>query len=286
MLRSSTILFLTCSALLASNTPIGFVTVIGSMRVDGSEIRENATILEGTSLETYVNPARVALKSGTQLELAAEGSARIYGDRIVLEKGFAQLHASSRYSIFASSLRVVPKNASTLRIGYASDKAVEVSVVRGEAQILNKEGALVASVMPNHTIELTPEENGPGAESNLTGQLTKSGGHYYLNDSASNVTYELKGENLDTAVGNCINITGHGDPTNTAQGASERIDVTGYQVASGCFVQSGASAGPLPDGNKSAVIAGVSGAVAILTVAPLAMAGAFSSGKVKPVSPQ
>jgi hypothetical protein len=42
----------------------------------------------------------------------------------------------------------------------------------------------------------------------------------------------------------------------------------------------------VPAGNKSAVVAGVSGAVAILTVAPLAMTGAFSGGKSNLVSPQ
>lgn len=285
MFHSSAVLFLTCSALLAASNPIGLATVVGSMRLDNLEVRDNATVLEGASLETYVNPSQIALKGGTRLELGAESAGQIYLDRLVLQKGVAQLHVSSKYSILASSMRVVPDKASTVRIEYLTGESIEVSVLRGEARVLNREGILLASVSPNRAIELTREENGAG-ESSLTGQLVKSSGHYYLSDTATNVTYELKGENLDTAVGNCINVTGRSETTSAVQPAGESIQVTGYQVSSGCFAQSGAAPGRVPSENTRAVIAGVSGAVAILTVAPLAMVGAFSGGKATPVSPQ
>ena len=227
MVRNSAVLFLTCSALLASNNPIGLATVTGTMHVDSSDVRDNATILEGTSLETDINPSQIALKSGVRLELAAESSGKVYANRLVLEKGIAQVHASSKYLVIANSMQVVPNKASTLRVGYIGDKSIEVFVVSGEARVLNSKGRLLASVLPNRAIELTPEENSVGGTS---------------------------------------------DPTN--------------QPEAGGVTQSGASPGSMSPENKRAVIAGVSGAVTILTVAPLAMAGAFSGGKATPVSPQ
>jgi hypothetical protein len=286
MHRISLVFVLTACGLVASNRPIGFATVTGSMRVDNAEVRGTATVLDGTSLETNSNPSKIAFSNGDRLELAADSAGRIYADRLLLDRGFAQLHASLEYSVVANSLQVVPKRASTLRIGHLAGNTIQVSVTSGEAQVLNSDGLVVASVLPGTGLELTPDTTGAARESNVTGQLTARSGHYYITDGATHVTFELEGNKLDAAVGSCVNATGPSTATNVAQGASELLRVTDFRVTTGCLLQTGASVGPMPSGNKSAVIAGVSGAVAILTVAPLAMAGVFSGGKSNFVSPQ
>jgi len=288
MLRISLVSFFTALGLVAANTPIGVATVIGSIRVDSVDVRSNATVFDGVSLETNINPSQIALRNGNRLELAADSGGRIYTDRLLLEKGFAQLHASSKYLVIANSLQVVPKSASTLRIGHLSSNTVQLAVLSGEAQVLNSAGVLLASVSPSRALEFTPKERGAASESNVTGQLTKSNEHYYITDATTNVTFELEGDKLDAAVGDCINVTGPTDSANVTGGATGLIHVTSYQ-ASNCMGQtasSGASIGPIPSGNRPAVIAGVSGAVLILTVVPLAMAGVFSGGRSNPVSPQ
>jgi hypothetical protein len=285
MIRTTFISLLTAFGLVAANTPIGIATVVGSIRVNNADVRDNATVLDGASLETNINPSQITLRNGNRLELAADSAGKVYTDRLLLDKGFAQLHALSKYSIVANSLQVVPKKASTLRIGHLNGNTIQVSVLSGEAQVLNRGGFLLASVFPSRALEFTPEDSGPAAESNVTGQLTKSNEHYYIKDKTTNVTFELEGDNLDAAVGSYINVTGPTDTANVAQGATGKIHVTSYR-ASDSLVQTGASVGRGPSGNKPAIIAGAAGAVPILTVTPLAMAGAFSGGSSNPVSPQ
>jgi hypothetical protein len=286
MIRASVVYLLAVFGLVASNIPIGVATAVGSIRVDSADMRGYATVLDGARLETNINPSQIALSNGNRLELAADSGGRIYTDRIILDKGFAQLHASSKYLVIANWFRVVPKPASTLRIGHLNGDTIQVSVLNGEAQVLNRDGLLLASVFPNRALEFTPEDSGALAESNVTGELTTKNGHFYITDAATHVRFELEGEKLDTAIGSCVNVIGPTDTANVAQGASEVLRVTDLRVTSGCLTQSGASIGPMPPANRSAVIAGVSGAVLILTVAPLAMAGVFSGGKPNPVSPQ
>jgi hypothetical protein len=285
MLRASFISLLTVFGLVASNTPIGIATVVGSIRIDNADVRGNATVLDGASLETNINPSQIALRNGARLELAADSAGKVYTDRLLLDNGFAQLHASSKYSVLANSLQVVPKKTSTLRIGHLSGNTIQVSVLSGEAQVLNRDGSLLASVFPSRALEFTPEDSGSAVESNVTGQLTKSNEHFYITDRTTNVTFELKGDKLDAAVGSYINVTGTIDTTNVARGTSEVIDVTSYQASDGP-AQTGASIGRAPSGNKPAIIAGATGAILILTVTPLAMAGVFSGGSSNPVSPQ
>ncbi|MGI9073660.1 MAG: hypothetical protein ACR2JB_20645 [Bryobacteraceae bacterium] len=285
MIRASFISLVTACGLVAGNTPIGIATVVGSLRVDNADVRGNATILNGASVETNINPLQIALRNGNRLELAADSAGKVYTDRLLLDKGFAQLHASSKYAVLAGSLQIVPKKASTLRIGHLNGNTIQVSVLNGEAQVLNRGGLLLASVFPSRALEFTPGESGAATESNVTGQLTKSNDHYYITDKTTHVTFELEGDNLDAAVGSYINVTGPTDTANVAQGATERIHVTSYR-ASNSLVQTGASVERIPSGNKPAIIAGAAGAVLILTVTPLAMAGAFSGGSSNPVSPQ
>jgi hypothetical protein len=285
MMRISFISLLTAVGLFGGNTSIGIVTVVGSLRVDNADVRDNATVLDGASLETNINPSQIALRNGNRVELAPDSSAKIYMDRLLLAGGFAQLHASSKYSVVASSLTIIPKKPSTLRIGHLSSNTIQVSVLSGEAQVLNGDGFLLASVFPNRTLEFTPEDRGAAAESKVTGQLRKNNGHFYITDRTTDVTFELKGGKLDAAVGRYINVTGTIDSTSVARGTSEAIDVTSYQPSDGP-AQTGASVGRIPSANKSAIIAGSAGAVFILTVTPLAMAGVFSGGHSNPVSPQ
>lgn len=149
MNRTLIVFFVTAFGLMASNSAIGIAIVVGSIRVDNTDVRGNVTVLNGASLETNLNPSQIALRNGNRLELAADSSGKIYTDRLVLEKGIAQLHASSKYSVLANSLQVVAKRASTVRIGHLSGDTIQVSVINSEAQVLNRDSLLLASVFPS-----------------------------------------------------------------------------------------------------------------------------------------
>lgn len=292
MLLKSAIVFMSSTlALLAGNGPIGMATAVGSIRVDNAEVRGNATVLDGTSVETNENPSQIFLKSGNRFELAPDSAGTIYSNRLLLEKGSAQLHASSDYSVVANTLQIVPKGASTLRVDHEQGNTVQVSVVGGQAEVLNRNGLLVAMLMPGSALNLAPESGNGSGMSTVTGVVKSEDGHYFLSDDTTHVTFELKGENLAPAVGKQVTVTGTADTANVASGASEALHVVSYAVIEGQAAGAGAGAGAATGAAAGAaahtalittvVVAGVAAAAG-----GLAAGGVFSGGKSHTVSPQ
>src|SRR5580704_15266813 len=69
---------------------IGTVTAAGSFRIDRSTVRGNATLFDGSTIETFTAMASLELANGT-VRLAAFSKARVFGDRLSLEKGAGEL---------------------------------------------------------------------------------------------------------------------------------------------------------------------------------------------------
>ena len=72
---------------------IGIVTASGHFNVEGSQVWGNATLFDGTTIETSSASSDLALRNGVKVQLAAGSRARIWQNRLVLEKGVAQLAA-------------------------------------------------------------------------------------------------------------------------------------------------------------------------------------------------
>src|ERR1039457_5555477 len=70
----------------AAAPSIGFVKSAGEFRVDGSAVRGNGNVFEGTLVETTAARSVIQL-ADTQITLAPDSRARIYRDHTVLEKG-------------------------------------------------------------------------------------------------------------------------------------------------------------------------------------------------------
>jgi len=72
---------------------IGIVTASGHFSVEGSQVWGNATLFDGTTIETSSASSELALRNGVKVQLAAGSRARIWQNHLVLEKGVAQLAA-------------------------------------------------------------------------------------------------------------------------------------------------------------------------------------------------
>jgi hypothetical protein len=72
---------------------IGVVTASGHFNVEGSQVWGNATLFDGTTIETISASSELALRNGVKVQLAAGSRARIWQNRLILEKGTAQLAA-------------------------------------------------------------------------------------------------------------------------------------------------------------------------------------------------
>src|SRR5437879_5584592 len=99
--------------------------VSGLAKVDNSDIRGNASILDGSVVETAKGTSRIALQSGARVELASDSLGKVYQDHVVLEKGMGQLHAASNFQVVANELRVSGTGSdSTLRVAVKDNKRV------------------------------------------------------------------------------------------------------------------------------------------------------------------
>jgi hypothetical protein len=76
---------------------IGIVTASGHFNVEGSQVWGNATLFDGTVVETSTASSELALRNGVKVQLAAGSRARIWENRLVLEKGVAQLAAPASF---------------------------------------------------------------------------------------------------------------------------------------------------------------------------------------------
>jgi len=301
------VLALCAVAVVAATAPIGVLTTVGAVRMDNSEVRGNGTVLDGAVIETLTNPTQLNLKNGTRFELSPNTRAKVYDNRLLLEKGASQLHASGNYAVQVNSVSVVPSGPdATVRVLRTGPKSLEVAAVLGHADVRNGQGMLIARVVPGSPLDLQQQPEGAAGPSRVNGKVSKTAaGHYLLSDSTTNTTVELQGNNLDSAVGHCVAATGSADPSAApAAGATQIIHVTDFKqvacgkkgaVAAGVggAAAGGAAAGAAAGG--AAVGAGL-GAVAIggivagtaagATLGGLAAAGQFSGGKATTASGQ
>jgi hypothetical protein len=276
------VILLVCFAIVlsAASTPVGVLTTVGSVRVDGADVRGNGTVLNGSIIETANNPSQLSLKNGIRFELSARSRARVYDNYAVLERGASQVHASNGYPIQVNSLKVIPVGqSSTIRVFRTSASKLQVSAVSGQAEVHNASGLLIAKVFPGSSLDFNQQPSGAASATKVSGKLEKLDGRYMLTDVTTKTTFELQGDNLEKSVGHCIAATGSADPA-----AATLIHVASYDevsckklglpVAVGAGTAAGVGAG-LSTGTIVAIVGGVAAAA---TVGGLAAAGQFSGG--------
>jgi hypothetical protein len=101
VLARSVFIFSFLSAVVVAAPAIGIVTASGHFSVEGSQVWGNATLFDGATVETSTASSELTLRNGVKLQLGAESRARIWQNRMVLEKGLAQLAAPASYEVRA-----------------------------------------------------------------------------------------------------------------------------------------------------------------------------------------
>jgi len=269
-----------CSVVLcAASVPIGVLNTIDSIRLDNSQVRGNGTVLDGSVIETAKNPSQLNLKNGTRFDLYPNSRVTVYNDRVVLDRGASQIHASAPYPVVVNTLSVLPLGpSSTIRVSRDNSKTL-VAAVAGQAEVRNAKGVLIARVTPGFALDFDQQPGGAAGASQVSGKVSNQNGHYFLTDETTKTTVELQGDNLGSNVGFCISATGSVDPSATpAPGATQLIHVASYKrvpcVAGGAGTPAGATT---VGGISHAAMAGI--VVAVVaggTLGGLAAAGRFS----------
>ena len=172
---------------------IGTVSARGNMRIDGYTVEGNATLFDGTAVETSQATATLRLENGAEVTMAIDSRGTVYRDRLVLSQGQSELKASSSsFFVEANGLRVVPGEPGTLGVvSVSSGNTVQVAVVMGELRIVDDADLSLAHVYSGTTMSFHQATSPAGAANGTSGTangttVTEVGkvsfhnGQYYL----------------------------------------------------------------------------------------------------------
>jgi hypothetical protein len=198
----------------AGTVSIGTASARGDMRVDSYVVKGNATLFDGSVVETGQATVDMRLDKGTQITMSTSSRGTLYRDRLVLQQGKSMLAASSSFQLEANGLHVTPNTPNSR--GVVSLKAgntVEVAALSGSFGVTNDHGVLVASVPSGHVVSFAMQTGGNvqagGSPTEYTGVGTVSyaNGHYYLTDSAGE-KFEITCKDYKKYVGKEVSLSG------------------------------------------------------------------------------
>jgi len=225
--RSAVLIALAVAAVLgpawAAAPAIGVATTSGDFQIDRTGVSGNATILDGSLVETGRTASELRLYEGTGMRLAGDSRAKVFVNRLVLEQGAAQVDARRGYAIDAAGLEVQAAPRSAARIGLAGSGRVEVAALSGAVQVKNETGVLLARVLPGQALAFTIQASGAAPPEKLTGVVSESNGHYFLTDQTAGVRVELVGNDLGKMVGKLVEVSGTLEPSATAAPSASHV---------------------------------------------------------------
>jgi hypothetical protein len=276
---------------LAATQVIGVAMSEGSILVNDARTPGNATILDGSFLQTESSASQVHFKDGAQLRVDADSRARLFSDHVDLQRGSVKI---SDYAAKANGLSVKAGDGSSANVT-VKGKVIEVAALTGSVHVFNAAGLNVANLLPGRALDLTPQDAGASAPSSFTGCAIKSGNDLLLTDETSNVTAQLRGGKINP--GERIQITGSLVPNATPAGSATQVLSVNSVKEIGGTCTAGGTNHPTPVAGSAAAAGGSTGGVgwstpAIVTVAAIGAAGlgvgiaaatgAFSSSSTSP----
>jgi len=273
--------FLSSAGLISAATSgIGIAMSQGNIFIDSSATAGNATIFNGSTLETQSAGSQVRLNGGAQLRLASDSRGTVFSDHVNIQKGSVSIKG---YSANANGLNIRADGKASAAISVRDQGDVQVAALTGNVHVFDSAGLNIANLEPGRALDLRPQAGNAGAASSLTGCAVKSGSGTSLTDEASNVNVQLRGGNVKA--GRYLQIGGSMVPS--ANGATQAINVTNVKDLGACTASgvpvAGAGGGASASIGTVALVAIVVLSAGAVSVIGYAAAGGFSSsGNVSP----
>ena len=257
----------------AAASVLGVATTNGNFWLDHSQVAGNATVFDGSVLETGKDMSDVLFAGGLKVRLGAESRGQLFAGRLRLQQGAGQV-SGSKYVVEARGLRVLPvSSGATVRVALGPRNLVEVAAVTGSFHVETAAGIRVANMSAGAALSFT-EQAGAAPPTVLCGDVGRVEGRLLLTDKVSGVTVELVGEHLDPFVGKSISVTGNRSGNDALHVLMVKRDACGAPVvgaASGDGTETGSGAGGSSTG---AAGAGGAGGLPTIAIAGIAVAGA------------
>src|SRR6185369_3063631 len=113
---------------------IGVVTASGHFMIEKSEVWGNSSLFDGSTIQTEAASSELALRNGVKVQLGAKSRARVFENRLALEKGAGQMSAGSKetpFEIDAAGLKITGE-----RVRVSVTDRVEVAAFAGAARVM------------------------------------------------------------------------------------------------------------------------------------------------------
>ena len=221
----------------AGTVVIGTASARGDMRVDQYKVNGNATLFDGSVVETDQATADLRLDKGVAITMSTGSRATLYHDHLLLQKGESELSSSNEFQVDANNLRVTA-TASDSRgvVAVKSGNMVEVAALNGSFGVTNDKGALLARVFPGHPLTFSLQAGAGASTSGSqpfegTGMLSKAtDGNFLL--TIGDASFQITGGSLDSSVGKKVTIKGPTVPDQVpADGAAMVVNLTSHRGA-------------------------------------------------------
>ncbi len=194
---------------LAASSAIGVVIAPGGFWIDRSQASSNATVFDGTLIETARTGSLLRLDGGLQMRLGSDTRGQVFRERLLLEKGESLVKNTGVYRIEAANLIIAPTSPGTSALVAVDDeKRVRVTAVAGNLQVTGADGALLARLEAGRSLEFGRQAAGAAPPFAVSGCLSTTDGRYLLKDDTAAVMIELRGGELKKHVGQRVEITG------------------------------------------------------------------------------
>lgn len=295
---------LTCTSMVGAATlpatSIGTVTANGEIQVDGSAIRSNSTLFDGSVVQTSAIRSDVRLADGSRVVLNPDSRMTLYRDHSVLEQGLTMQQNAGKHAVIANGLKVSSETPTgVVLVGIKSATHMEVRAQSGAADVRTPAGDLVARIEPGKALSFNtaPVEDVSPSSIRIAGVLRPVGSRFALTDAQSGLTFQLQGSDLAALSGMPVQVIGMvSSAAPTLSGASRLVDVSdatpqdtqqSNPQTNNPGNEGPGAVSPIRGGAASAMFNTPSvlflvGVAAIGVFGGLAAAGAFSSGS--PVS--
>jgi hypothetical protein len=196
----------------AGTVSIGTASARGDMRVDNYLVKGNATLFDGSVVETGQATADLRINKGIEVTMSTSSRGTLYRNRLVLQQGESEWSSNS-FQLEAKGLRVTPNEPSSRGVvSLRSGNTVEVAALKGSFGVTNAQGLLLTNVRTGHVVSFAIQAAGasstPGQVNGVVGIVSKDArGNYYVT-SEDGVKYQLIGNNLQKFVGQKILVSG------------------------------------------------------------------------------
>jgi hypothetical protein len=189
----------------AATVSIGSVFARGGMWVDNYRVLGNATLFDGSVVQTGHATAILRLGKGAEITMASDSRAAIYRDRLLILQGETELTASPSFHIEANGLRATPGEENSRGVvSFTAENTVEVAAITGSFAVADGQGVLLASVHPGQSISFAMQANSDPSACIATGRIGLDSGNYFVTVVPTGIKYQLAGKDLAKLLGNLV----------------------------------------------------------------------------------